>query len=137
MKDPNKIQSLIIADFEEYQTWEEKYERLIEIALESPKLDPKDKVDPNKIQGCSSRAWLVSNFENGKLYFRADSDSLIVKGLASLIVQVYSGLEPAEIVNLEPSFVSKIGFQKHLSANRISGLSALLGQIKKIAASFT
>jgi cysteine desulfuration protein SufE len=136
MNSNNNLQDLIIADFEEFETWEEKYERLIEIALESQKMDAKDKIDTNKIQGCSSRAWLVSELRDGKLYFKADSDSLIVKGLTSLLTKIYSGLSPQEIVDLEPVFIDKIGFKKHLSANRASGLGAFLDEIKKISRSF-
>lgn len=136
MNSNNNVQDLIIADFEQFETWEDKYERLIEIALESPKLDAKDKIDANKIQGCSSRAWLVSELQDGKLYFKADSDSLIVKGLTSLLTQVYSELSPQEIIDLEPIFIDKIGFKRHLSANRAGGLSAFLSQIKKIAGNF-
>jgi cysteine desulfuration protein SufE len=99
-------------------------------------LDPKDKIDQYIIKGCQSRVWLVSDFQDGKIIFRGESDAVIVKGLVALLLRVFSNRTPQEILNNELFFIDEIGLKQHLSPTRSNGLLAMIKQIKLYAVAY-
>ena len=132
----NEIQQEIIEEFSVYDDWMDKYSYLIELGNELKELDPKDKTDQHLIKGCQSRVWLVSDFKDGKLVFRGESDAVIVKGLVALLLRVVSGRTPEELINNELFFVDEIGLKQHLSPTRSNGLLAMIKQIKLYAVAY-
>jgi cysteine desulfuration protein SufE len=132
----NEKQDGIIEDFELFDDWMEKYEYIIQLGKELPLIDEQYKTDENLIKGCQSKVWLHADYKDGKLFFTADSDALITKGLVSMVVQVLSGHTPKEIADAEIYFVDKIGLRSHLSPTRSNGLLSMLKQIKMYAVAF-
>jgi cysteine desulfuration protein SufE len=132
----NDIQREIIDEFSVYEEWMDKYSYLIELGNELKDLDPKEKIDQNLIKGCQSRVWLVSDFVDGKIIFRGESDAVIVKGLVALLLRVVSNRTPEEILNNELFFVDEIGLKQHLSPTRSNGLLAMIKQIKLYAVAY-
>jgi cysteine desulfuration protein SufE len=128
-----ELQDEIIADFGLFDDWEQKYEYLIELGKELPLIDDQYKTDANLIRGCQSRVWLHADYRNGKLFFTADSDAIITKGLVSMVIRVLSGHTPAEIASTEIYFIDAIGLKNHLSSTRSNGLLSMLKQIKLYA----
>jgi cysteine desulfuration protein SufE len=128
-----ELQDEIIADFGLFDDWEQKYEYLIELGKELPLIDDQYKTDTNLIRGCQSRVWLHADYRNGKLFFTADSDAIITKGLVSMVIRVLSGHTPAEIASTEIYFIDAIGLKNHLSSTRSNGLLSMLKQIKLYA----
>ena len=128
-----ELQDEIIADFGLFDDWEQKYEYLIELGKELPLIDDQYKTDTNLIRGCQSRVWLHADYRNGKLFFTADSDAIITKGLVSMVIRVLSGHTPAEIAAAEIYFIDAIGLKNHLSSTRSNGLLSMLKQIKLYA----
>lgn len=129
-------QDQIIEDFELFDDWMDKYEYIIQLGKELPFIDEKYKTDENLIKGCQSKVWLHADFKDGKLYFTADSDALITKGLVSMVIQVLSGHTPREIAEAKIYFIDAIGLQSHLSPTRANGLLSMLKQIKHYAIAF-
>jgi cysteine desulfuration protein SufE len=132
----NEKQDSIIEDFELFDDWMEKYEYIIQLGKELPLIDEQYKKDENLIKGCQSKVWLHADYNDGKLFFTADSDALITKGLVSMVVQVLTGHTPKEIAESEIYFVDKIGLRSHLSPTRSNGLLSMLKQIKMYAVAF-
>jgi cysteine desulfuration protein SufE len=132
----NKVQQEIIEEFSAFEDWMDKYGYLIELGNELPDLDPKEKIDQHLIKGCQSRVWLVSDFEDGRIKFRGESDAVIVKGLVALLLRVVSDRTPEEILNNELFFVDEIGLKQHLSPTRSNGLLAMIKQIKLYAVAY-
>ena len=132
----NDIQQEIIEEFSVYEDWMDKYSYLIELGNELKDLDPKDKIDQYLIKGCQSRVWLVSDFVDGKIIFRGESDAVIVKGLVALLLRVVSGRTPEEIIDNELFFIDEIGLKQHLSPTRSNGLLAMVKQIKLYAVAY-
>ncbi len=121
----------ITAEFELFgDDWEGKYEHLIEMGKSLPKIAEAYKTDDRLIKGCQSRVWLRSELKDGKVYFTADSDAIITKGMVALMVRVLSGQSPAEIVKAPLGFVDKIGLKEHLSPTRANGLVNMIRQMK-------
>lgn len=129
----NEKQDQLIAEFEYLTDWMDKYEYIIQEARELPVIDPAYKKDEYLIRGCQSRVWLYAELKDGRLYFTADSDAVISKGLVSLIVRVLSGFTPAEIRRAELYFIDRIGLREHLSPTRSNGLLAMVRQMKLYA----
>src|SRR3569833_2342030 len=102
-------QDEIIADFEFLESWDDKYEYIIQLGKELPPIDPRFKTDDNLIRGCQSRVWMHADIRDGRLFFTADSDAVITKGLVSLVIIVLSGHTPKEIVDAELYFIDAIG----------------------------
>lgn len=123
----------LISEFEMFEDWMEKYEYIIDLGKELPPLNQEFKVSENLIKGCQSQVWLHAFNENGAIQFEADSDALITKGLVALMIRVFSGCEPSEIVNSDLSFLKEIGLQEHLSPNRSNGLVSMIKQMKNYA----
>lgn len=120
----------VIEDFSMYEEWLDKYEYLIELGKALEPFPEQEKTEENLIKGCQSRVWLVSGLEEGKLYFKADSDAIITKGIISLLIDVYSGHTPEEIAADDFDFVSKIGLKDNLSPTRAGGLVSMIETIK-------
>ncbi|HXB08429.1 MAG TPA: SufE family protein [Puia sp.] len=127
----------IIADFEFLgNNWDDKYEYIIQLGKELPLIDPQFKKDENLIKGCQSRVWLHVDLRDGRLFFTADSDAVITKGLISLLIKVLSGHTPKEIIDANITFIDTIGLSSHLSPTRSNGLLSMLKQIKMYAVAF-
>lgn len=129
-------QDEIIADFEFLTNWDDKYEYIIQLGKELPLIDPQYKKEENLIKGCQSRVWLHVDFHDGKLFFTADSDAVITKGLVSLLIKVISGHTPKEIIDANITFIETIGLSSHLSPTRSNGLLSMLKQIKIYAVAY-
>ena len=130
------IQEEIIEEFSTFDDWMDRYQLLIDLGNEQPPLADEYKNDNNLIEGCQSRVWLQADYTDGKVIFRAESDALIVKGIVSLLIKVYSGHTPDEILDNEPYFVEAIGLREHLSPTRSNGLLAMIKQIKLYALAY-
>jgi cysteine desulfuration protein SufE len=128
-----ETQDEIIADFELFGDWMDKYEYIIQLGKELPMIDAKYKTEENLIKGCQSRVWMHAEIRDGKLFFTADSDAVITKGLVSLVIKVLSGQTPAAIVESDLYFVDAIGLSSHLSPTRSNGLLSMIKQIKLYA----
>ena len=131
-----ETQDNLINEFETYDNWDDKYSHLIKMGRELPKFPDDYRSEKNKIEGCQSQVWMNAKLENGKMIIEADSDAMIVKGLIALLVKVYSGHPPSEILVSPPEFLQKIGIDKHLSLTRKNGLGAMLKQIQLYAIAF-
>lgn len=129
----NELQDGIIEDFEQLGEWMDKYEYIIQIGKELPPLSDEYKTDTHLIKGCQSRVWLHAELKDELLYFSADSDALITKGLVALVISVLSGHTPKEIAESEIYFVERIGLHNHLSPTRSNGLLSMLKQMKLYA----
>jgi len=129
-------QDEIIEEFSIFDDWMDKYNYLIELSKELPEIDPKYKTNEYLIEGCQSKVWLYAEMDGDKVKFTADSDAIITKGIAALLVRVLSGLEPKEIMNADLYFIDKIGLQQNLSPTRSNGLLAMVKQMKLYAMAF-
>lgn len=123
-------------EFSAFDDWMDKYNYLIEMGNELPKIDEEHKTKQNLISGCQSRVWLHARYEDGLIHFRADSDAVITKGIAALLVRVFSGQKPADIINAETDFIDDIGLKEHLSPTRSNGLMSMVKQMKLYALAF-
>lgn len=132
----NELQDEVIEDFSELSDWMDKYQMLIDLGNELEPLDEQYKTQSNLIDGCQSRVWLQCDEQEGKLYFTADSDALIVKGIIALLIRVVSGHTPREIMDAELYFIDRIGLHEHLSPTRANGLLAMVKQMKMYALAF-
>lgn len=132
----NEKQDALVEDFEFFNEWEEKYKFIIDLGKDLPLISEEFKTEDNIIRGCQSRVWLHVDYKDGKLFFTADSDAVITKGLVSMVVDVLSGHDPKEIVDAEVYFIDKIGLKSHLSPTRSNGLLSMLKQIKMYAVAY-
>ncbi len=133
----NSAQSEIIQEFLNLSSWEERYKRIIELGKSLKAFDDKYKIDDLLVRGCQSQVWLRAYMgDDKKLYFEADSDAIIVKGLISILIRVYSGHTPDEILEMEPTFINELGLGQHLSPSRANGLRSMVKQIKYYALAF-
>ncbi len=132
----NEIQDKIIAEFSDINDWMDRYQLLIDMGNEQEPLEEKFKTDQNLIEGCQSRVWLQADEEAGKIRFRIDSDALIVKGIAALLVQVLSDHTPDEILEANLYFIDRIGLKEHLSPTRSNGLLSMVKQMRMYALAF-
>ncbi|HRO46422.1 SufE family protein [Agriterribacter sp.] len=123
-------QDTIIEEFSFFTDWTEKYEYIIQLGKDLPLIDEQYKKEENLIKGCQSKVWLHAEHKDGKIFFTADSDAVITKGLVSMVVRVLSGQSPAAIAEAEIYFVDAIGLKSHLSLTRSNGLLSMLKQMK-------
>lgn len=128
-----EIEEEIVENFSLFDEWEEKYEYVIDLGKKLLPLDDKYKVEENIIKGCQSTVWLVADYKDGKVFYRADSDAIIVKGLVSMLIQVLSGQSPQDILDARLDFINKIGMMAHLAQTRSNGLVAMIKQMKNYA----
>ncbi|MDD6746414.1 MAG: SufE family protein [Prevotella sp.] len=132
----NQLQDAVIEEFSDIDDWMDKYQMLIDLGNELDTLDEQYKNNQNLIDGCQSRVWIQCDYKDGKLYFTADSDALIVKGIIALLIQVISGHTPTEILDAELYFIDRIGLKDHLSPTRSNGLLAMIKQIRAYALAY-
>lgn len=129
-------QKEIVEEFAFLDDWEQKYEYIIDLGKELKGMPDEKKTDNNLIKGCQSKVWIDARFEDGKLYFDADSDGILPKGIVSLLVSIYSGHGTQEILDSDFKFIEEIGLQEFLSPSRANGLMAMTKQIKFYAVAF-
>ena len=132
----NKRQDEIIEEFSGFDDWMDKYQLLIDLGNEQQPLDEKYKTEQNLIDGCQSRVWLQADYVDGKVFFTAESDALIVKGIVALLIRVLSDATPQEILDTELYFIDEIGLKEHLSPTRSNGLLAMVKQMRMYALAF-
>ena len=130
------IQNQIIDEFEIMDDWMEKYEYMISLGKSLPLMADDFKNDSNLIKGCQSSVWLHAELKNDNIFFHADSDAIITKGIISILIRIYSGQAPKEILDSIFDFINKIGLREHLSQTRANGLSSMINQIKMYALAF-
>lgn len=129
-------QEKLIKEFEQFTEWEDRYKYVIELGRRMKPISEEYKTDKYKLDGCQSQVWIHAKLEDGKIFFEADSDAAIVKGLIAILIEVYSGHSPEEILSNPPDFLTKIGIDKHLSPTRKNGLAAMMKQIQMYALAF-
>ena len=123
----------IIEEFSMFDEWLDKYEYIIELGKNLPVFHEEQKTDEKLIKGCQSRVWLDWKLEDGLLYFTADSDAIITKGIISLLISVYSGRTPKKIADDDFLFIEQLGLRENLSPTRANGLASMIDTIKRIA----
>ena len=134
--DINHLQDEIIEEFSLFEDWMDKYNHLIELSKDLPAIPEKYKTNEYLISGCQSKVWLHAELKEGKVFFSADSDAIITKGIVALLIRVLSGREPGEIINRELYFIDRIGLKENLSPTRSNGLLAMVKQMKLYAIAF-
>jgi cysteine desulfuration protein SufE len=128
-----KAQQEIIEEFSFFDNWMDRYQYLIDLGRRLPALHASEQVDANKIRGCQSQVWFVARENDGRLEFRAISDAAIVSGLIALLLRVYSGRYPQDILDTPADFITALDLQQHLSATRSNGLASMLAAIRNFA----
>ena len=129
----NEAQEEVIEEFNDFTDWMDKYQLLIDLGGELNALGEQYKNDDNLIDGCQSRVWIQCDVKDGQLFFTADSDALIVKGIIALLIKVLSGHTAKEILDADLYFIDRIGLKDHLSPTRSNGLLAMVKRIKSYA----
>ena len=132
----DKTQEAIIEEFSVFDDWLDKYDYLIGLAETLPPIDPAHRTDQYLIAGCQSRVWVDARLDDGKVYYAADSDAIITKGIIALLVRVLNGRTPREILDTELSFIDAIGLSANLSPTRSNGLAAMIKQMRLYALAF-
>lgn len=131
------IQENIIEEFSIFDDWLDKYDYLISLSESLPAIDPAKRTDRYLIDGCQSRVWVSAELRDGKMYYTADSDAIITKGIIALLVRVMNGRTPEEAAHIDLYFVDAIGLGENLSPTRSNGLRAMIQQMKLDALIFT
>lgn len=132
----NERQDEIIDEFTGLDDWMDRYQLLIDIGNDMEPLPEQYKTDQNLIDGCQSRVWLQADYRDGRIYFAAESDALIVKGIVSLLIRVLSNATPQEIIDADLYFIDQIGLKDHLSPTRSNGLVAMVKQMRLYALAY-
>ena len=132
-----EIQNTIIEDFSFLESWEDRYEYMIDLGKSLPLIDPQYKTDSYLIKGCQSQVWLHADLEQDKVIFTADSDAIITKGIVAILINVFSGQKAIDILEANLDFIDKIGLKEHLSPTRANGLVSMIEQIKLYAKALT
>src|SRR6266487_3534805 len=139
MSDHKKIEEVekeIVEEFSLFDSWDDKYEYIIDLGKKLALLEDKYKVDENRVRGCQSTVYLVADYREGRVYYKAESDAVIVKGLISMLIRVLSGQRPDDIVNAQLNFIREIGMMTHLAQTRSNGLLAMVKQMKNYALAY-
>ncbi|MBC7429572.1 MAG: SufE family protein [Bacteriovorax sp.] len=131
----DRIQSLV-TDFKRFSDWEERYKHLIDLGKKMPAMEEVNRIPENLVKGCQSQVWIHADLKDGRIYFQADSDASIVKGIIALLVGVYTGSTPDEILTTKPTFLEDIGLREHLSMSRANGLNSMMKQISFFAMAY-
>jgi cysteine desulfuration protein SufE len=131
-----QIEHEIVDEFSLFDSWDDKYEYIIDLGKKLPPLDEQHKKDENKVKGCQSTVWLVADYSDGRVHYKAESDAVIVKGLISMLIRVLSGQKPEDIINAKLDFIREIGMMSHLAQTRSNGLLAMVKQMKNYALAF-
>jgi cysteine desulfuration protein SufE len=130
------IEAEIVDEFSLFDSWDDKYEYIIDLGKKLAPLDAQHKKDENKVRGCQSTVWLVADEEDGRIYYKAESDAVIVKGLISMLIRVLSGQPAQEIIDTKLDFINQIGMMSHLAQTRSNGLLSMIKQMKNYALAF-
>lgn len=130
------IENEIVEEFSLFENWDDKYEYIIDLGKKLPPLEAQHKTEDNRVRGCQSTVWLVASHKAGKVYYKAESDAVIVKGLISMLIRVLSGQEADAIVDAKLDFIKEIGMMTHLAQTRSNGLLAMVKQMKNYALVF-
>ena len=131
-----EIEDEIREEFSLFDSWDDKYEYIIDLGKKLPPLADEHKQDDNKVKGCQSTVWLVANYKDGRVFYEAESDAVIVKGLISMLIRVLSGQEPDAIINTPLDFIKDIGMMSHLAQTRSNGLLSMVKQMKHYALAY-
>lgn len=126
----DKIQDAIIEEFAMFDDWLDKYDYIISLSDSLPEIDPAKRTDKYLIEGCQSRVWVSSELKDGKMFYSADSDAIITKGIIALLISVMNGRSPEEAANIDLYFIDAIGLGENLSPTRSNGLRAMIAQMK-------
>lgn len=126
-------QEELVEEFQFFDNWMDRYQYLIDLGRRLPEFPEADRIDENKIRGCQSQVWFVASENDGRLEFRAISDAAIVSGLIAMLLRIYSGRRPQDILDTPPDFVEALQLQAHLSPTRSNGLASMLHAIRKFA----
>ena len=132
----DEIENEIVEEFSLFDSWDDRYEYIIDLGKKLPPLKEEYKKDENKVKGCQSTVWLVAHYNNGRIFYEADSDAVIVKGLISMLIRVLSGQSPDDIVHAKLDFINKIGMMNHLAQTRSNGLLSMVKQMKNYALAY-
>lgn len=132
----NEVQDRIIEDFSIFEDWMDRYQQLIELGKDLPPIDEKKRTESYLIKGCQSKVWLDAELKDGKIYFSADSDAIITKGIVALLIQVLNERTPKEIMDVDLYFIDKIGLKENLSPTRSNGLVAMVKQMRMFALAY-
>lgn len=132
-----EVQNEIIDEFSLFEDWMQRYEYMIELGKSIELIDSSKKIDSNLIKGCQSKLWLHAELNNNKLIFKADSEAIITKGIAAVLLRVFSNQTPEDILNANLNFVDEIGLKEHLSPTRANGLVSMIKQIKYYALAYS
>lgn len=133
----DKVQNEIIEEFSIFEDWLDKYDYLISLSDSLPPIDPSHRTEKYLIEGCQSRVWIDARLEDGKVYYTADSDAIIVKGIIALLVRVMNGRTPQDIIDADLYFIEAIGLKENLSPTRGNGLLAAIKQMRLYALAFS
>ena len=131
------VQNEIVEEFSMFEDWLDKYDYLISLSDSLPVIDAAHKTEQYIIEGCQSRVWVDARLEDGKVYYSADSDAIIVKGILALLIRAFQGRTPQEIVDLNLYFIEAIGLQENLSPTRGNGVLATIKQMRLFALAFS
>lgn len=131
-----EIQDEIRDEFSMFDDWDERYQYIIDLGKSLPLIDEQYRNDDHIIKGCQSKVWLHADVKDGKVWFTADSDAIITKGIIAILIRVFSGQTPTDIVNADTSFIDDIGLKEHLSPTRANGLVSMVKQIKLYALAY-
>lgn len=132
-KSLQEAENEVVDTFSMYDEWLDKYEYLIDLGKNLEAYPEECKTEDKLIKGCQSRVWLDYKVQDGRIYFKADSDAIITKGIISLLISVYSGRAPEEIASSDFGFIEKIGLKENLSPTRANGLASMIATIKAVA----
>lgn len=141
----HEIEQEIVEEFSLFDSWDDKYEYIIDLGKKLAPLEDQHKIDENKVRGCQSTVWLVADYKQarpddpvgrGKIFYKAESDAVIVKGLISMLIRVLSGHSPDEIIETKLDFIKQIGMTTHLAQTRSNGLLAMVKQMKNFALAY-
>lgn len=139
MSDHKSIQEIekeIVEEFALFDSWDDKYEYIIDLGKKLAPLEDQHKIDENKVRGCQSTVWLVADYRDGKVFYKAESDAVIVKGLISMLIRVLSGQTPDDIIEAKLNFIQQIGMTTHLAQTRSNGLLSMVKQMKNFALAY-
>lgn len=131
-----EVEQNLIEEFELFDDWMDKYNYIIELGKELPMIDEQYKTPEFLIEGCQSQVWLHADYKDGKVFFTADSDAIITKGIVNLLIRVLSERTPQEIIDNDLHYLDAIGLKEHLSPTRSNGLASMIKQIKLYAVAF-
>ena len=132
----SSIEKEIVEEFALFDSWDDKYEYIIDLGKKLPPLEDRYKLDENKVRGCQSTVWLVAESRGGKIFYQAESDAIIVKGLISMLIRVLSGHTAEEILGTRLDFIQQIGMTTHLAQTRSNGLLSMVKQMKNFALAY-